>query len=261
VLLYLSGGPGQSDLALARALSSGWVKDIVFVDFDQRGNGKSYAAIDPVAGMTLDRAVEDVIELTEHLRERFDEERIYLMGESWGTLLGVLAVQRRPDLYHAWIGSGQMVDIVETDRGIYRDLVALAERTEDAPLAARLAAMGEPRYRDMPWSNAEVLLLYELLYEPFTPSEGYRARGEASGLDPFGLLGAEYTLVEKANVLRGLIDTFEQLYPQLYGLDLREAVPRLEVPVWILDGAAELGARRSLARDWFDRLDAPARSS
>lgn len=96
VLLYLSGGPGQSDLALARALTTGWVDDVVFADLDQRGNGKSYAAIDPVSAMTLDRAVDDVIEVSEYLRERFDEPKIYLMGESWGTILGVLAAQRRP---------------------------------------------------------------------------------------------------------------------------------------------------------------------
>jgi proline iminopeptidase len=257
VLLYLSGGPGQSDLALARVLTSGWVEDLVVVAFDQRGNGKSYAALDPLADMTLDRAVDDVIELSEVIRDRFDEERIYLMGESWGTLLGVLAVQRRPDLYHAWIGSGQMVDVAETDRGVYRDLVAYAERTADTALAAALADIGEPPYRDLPWSNARVMGWYELLYEPFTPSPGYQARGEASGLDPFGMLGTEYGLMEKANVLRGLIDTFEQVYPQLYGFDLRESVSRLDVPVWILDGAAELEARRSLALEWFDDLEAP----
>ena len=103
------------------------------------------------------------------------------------------------------------------------------------------------------------MLLYERLYAPYTPSEGYLARGEAAGLDPFGVLGSEYGLIDKANVLRGLIDTFEQLYPQLYDLDLRERVPRLEVPVWILDGAAELEARRGPMREWFDRLAAPSK--
>ena len=197
VLLYLSGGPGQSDLPLARVLSAGWTNDFVFVDLDQRGNGKSYAAIDPLSDMTIDRAVSDVIELTDYLRERFDEEKIYLMGESWGSILGVLAVQRRPDLYHAWIGSGQMVDVLETDRRIYRDLVAYATRAGDADLLASLAAVGEPPYRDIPWANSNLLAWYEYLYKPYTPSAGYIARGDASGLDPFGVLGSEYTFLEK----------------------------------------------------------------
>jgi pimeloyl-ACP methyl ester carboxylesterase len=259
VLLYLSGGPGQSDLALARAMSSGWTEDFVFVDLDQRGNGKSYPAIDPVSSLTLDQAVSDVIELTDYLRTRFGEQKIYLMGESWGTILGVLAAQRRPDLYYAWIGSGQMVDVVETDRLVYRDLVAYATRTGDTGLQAKLREIGEPPYRDIPWANANLLAWYEYLYPSYTPSDGYVARGEASGLDPFGVLGSEYTFIEKANVLRGLIDTFALLYPQLYDLDFRQTVKRLEVPVYQLDGAAELAGRRSLALEWFDQLEAPTK--
>jgi pimeloyl-ACP methyl ester carboxylesterase len=259
VLLYLSGGPGQSDLALARALSSGWTKDFVVADWDQRGNGKSYAAFEPASTLTLDQAVSDTIELTDYLRTRFAEQKIYLMGESWGTILGVLAVQRRPDLYYAWLGSGQMVNLVETDRRIYHDLVAHATRTGDSGLLAKLQEIGEPPYRDLPWSNASVMLWYDYLYADYTPSDGYRARGESSGLDSFGLLGSEYNVIEKANVLRGLMDTFAILYPQLYGIDFRRDVPRLEVPVYLLDGAAELKGRRDLAIEWFDGLQAPTR--
>jgi pimeloyl-ACP methyl ester carboxylesterase len=259
VLLYLSGGPGQSDIAFSRVFASGWVNDFVFVDLDQRGNGKSYPAIDPVSSMTLDRAVADVIELTDYLRDRFDEEKIYLMGESWGTILGVLAVQQRPDLFHAWIGSGQMVDVVETDQRIYADLLAYAEQASDTALGAKLREIGEPPYRDIPWANSNLLAWYELIYRPYTPSDGYIARGEAAGLDPFGVLGSEYTLIEKTTVLRGLIDTFSLMYPQLYGLDFRESATRLEVPVWVLDGAAELEGRRAVMLEWFERLEAPSK--
>ena len=183
------------------------------------------------------------------------------MGESWGTILGVRAVQQRPDLFHAWIGSGQMVDIVETDRRIYADLVAYAERVGDGAMAASCATMGEPPYRDIPWSNANVLGWYDFLYAPYTPSAGYIARGEAAGLDPFGVLGSEYDLIQKTNVLRGLIDTFSIMYPQLYGLDFRESAARLEVPVWILDGAAELEGRRALMLEWFENSRRPPSNS
>lgn len=257
VLLYLAGGPGQSDLALMRVLTEGWQQELVVAALDQRGNGTSYPAIDPLSAMTLERAVDDVIELAELLRDRFDERRIYLMGESWGTILGVLAVRERPDLFHAWIGSGQMVDVVETDRAVYADLVDHADRMGDHDLAARLAGIGEPPYRDIPWANANLLFWYELLYPDYTPSAGYRARGEASGLDPFGMLGSEYDAIAKTNVLRGLIDTFAVLYPQLYGLDLRQEAARLDVPVWILDGAAELRGRREPMLEWYAALEAP----
>lgn len=259
VLLYLSGGPGQSDLALARALSEPWVDDVVFVAFDQRGNGTSYAALVPTEEATLDRAVTDVIELTAYLRARFGEDKVILLGESWGTILGVLAVERRPDLFHAYLGSGQMVDVTETDRRIYRDLVAHADRTDDAAVAELTERIGEPPYADLPWANADVMLAYEHLYGPYAPSQAYLDRGAASGLDAFGIRGPEYRLVDKVDVLRGLIDTFSVMYPQIQGLDLRREVPRLEVPVFLLDGAAELDGRRDLALEWFAALDAPTK--
>ncbi len=259
VLLYLSGGPGQSDLALSRALSEPWLTDFVFVDLDQRGNGTSYPAIDPMSSMTLDQAVSDVIELTDYLRARFDEPKIYLMGESWGTILGVLAVQRRPDLYYAWLGSGQMVSVSDSDRLIYADLQAYAARTGDDGLATKLREIGEPPYRDIPWANSNLLAWYEYLFKPYEPSPGYTQRHASSGLDPFGMLGSEYTFIDKTNVLRGLVDTFSALYPQLYDLDLRASARRLDVPVWVLDGSAELDGRRSLALEWFEMLEAPSK--
>jgi proline iminopeptidase len=260
VLLYLAGGPGQSDLALTRVeITGGWERDFVFVDFDQRGTGKSYAAIDPASSMTVDRAVADVIELTEYLRDRFDEEKVYLMGESWGTILGVLAIKERPDLYYAWIPSGQMVDVLETDQRVYADLVAYAGSSGNADLAAKLRDVGPPPYADFPWANSNLLAWYEYLYKPYTPSSGYIARGEAGGLDPFGMFGSEYNLIEKTTVLRGLIDAFTLLYPQLYDIDLRERAASLDVPVYMLDGAAELDGRRALALEWFQALDAPSK--
>ncbi len=70
--------------------------------------------------------------------------------------------------------------------------------------------------------------------------------GNASGIGPYGVLASEYNLVEKFNVLRGLMDTFTVLYPQLQAIDFRRDVPRLAVPVYILDGRSELAARRDL---------------
>ncbi|HEX6306037.1 MAG TPA: alpha/beta hydrolase [Anaerolineales bacterium] len=259
VLLYLSGGPGQSDLAFSRLFFEKLAQDFVVVGWDQRGTGKSYPALDPVSTLTLDRAVSDTIQVTNYLRQRFDEDKIYLLGESWGTTLGVLAVQRRPDLYYAWIGSGQMVSQRVTDQRLYHDMLALAERKGDADLANQMRTYGEPPYADIPYANAFVMGYYEQLYEPYTLPQAYLALGEKSGLDPYGVLGSEYNLVEKVNVLRGLMDMFTIMYPQLQHIDFRQDVPRLEVPVYILDGGAELGARRDLALEWFDQLEAPSK--
>ncbi|HUL62324.1 MAG TPA: alpha/beta fold hydrolase, partial [Methanocella sp.] len=101
VLLYLSGGPGQSDLAYPRALFGELEKNVTVVSWDKRGTGYAYPGLDPASTLTFDGAISDVIEVTNYLRERFHQDKIYLLGESYGTILGAKAVQQRPDLYYA----------------------------------------------------------------------------------------------------------------------------------------------------------------
>lgn len=259
MLLYLSGGPGQSDIAFARALLEPLTADFVVVVWDQRGSGTSYPALEPTSTFTLDGAVSDTIELVEHLRARFDEQKVYLLGESWGSTLGVLAVQRRPDLFHAYIGSGQMVSQQVTDQIIWRDLLRYAEGAGNWALYDEVLSMGEPPYADSPWSNSRVMGYYPLLETPYTPPAAYIERGAASGIGMFGVGGREYSFIENANLLRGLLDMFSLMYPQLQGVDFRTDVPRLEVPVYVLDGEHEIRGRRELAHEWFAALEVPAK--
>ena len=125
-------------------------KDFVVATWDQRGTGASAHALEPTTTLTLDQMVADTIEVTEYLRDRFDEQAICVVGSSWGTTLGVLAVQQQPDLYHAYIGTGQLVDQFETDKLMYAELLAYAERVGDEAVANRLREIGEPPYDDTP---------------------------------------------------------------------------------------------------------------
>ena len=257
VLLYLNGGPGQSGLPYTRVILSDLSKDFVIVDWDQRGTGKSYAAFEPGSTLTLERAITDTVELANYLRQRFNQQKIYVMGESWGSILGVLVVQRQPQLFHAFISSGQMVSLRETDRRINKDVLELAARTNNAGLTAKMRSYGQPPYADMPYANVFAMGQYDALYKPYRPSQAYMDRGNKSGIGFYGIMASEYNLVEKVNVLRGLMDTFTVLYPQLQAIDFRQDAKRLEVPVYILDGTAELSARRDLMLEWFGALEAP----
>ena len=255
VLLYLSGGPGQSDLAFSRVLLDTLAQDFLVVGWDQRGTGTSYPALDP-STLTLQRAVDDTVDLTNYLRNRFDEQKIYLLGESWGSTLGVLAAQQHPELYHAVLSSGQMVSQRETDQRIYADLLAYAERTGDTGLATTLREYGPPPYRDL-WAYPVIMAYYDKLAGDYDPPQAYQDLGSESGIGFYGVMGSEYAPIDKVNVLRGLIDTFAIMYPQLQEIDFRQDVPRLEVPIYLFEGTHELEARSSLALEWFDMLDAP----
>ena len=257
VLLYLSGGPGQSDLPYSRVLLEPLTRDFLVVGWDQRGTGKSYPSLDAPT-LTLDRAVADVVELARLLGDRYGQEKVYLLGESWGSLLGVLAVQEAPELFHAFLASGQMVDPRATDEAIYRDLMTAAMGQGDGDLVAELVRMGPPPYPS-PLDYGTVMSLYPMLEGSYTPPEAYLQRGQSAGLGPWGILGQEYAPMDKLNVLRGLLDMFGILYPQLQGVDLRRDAPTLAVPVYLLSGAHELAARVDPAKEWFDQLEAPAK--
>jgi pimeloyl-ACP methyl ester carboxylesterase len=257
VLLSIPGGPGQSDLAQSRPTLGTLANDFVVVSWDQRGIGKSYGSFDPKK-LTTRQAVADTIALTNYLRTRFDERKIYLFGESGGSIIGVLAVQEHPELYHAWIGSGQMVDPRETDRLIYRDLLAYAATHDDTSLTSKLRGYGPPPYGSV-YAYGYVLSQYDKLAGDYREPKAYKHALVKAGVGPFGVLGSEYTLPEKMNVLRGLIDTFSVMYPRWQTIDFRRSVEELKVPVYIFTGKHELAARRDLALAWFQRLRAPAK--
>ena len=249
VLLYLAGGPGGTDLGAMRA-DVGLEEHFVVVTWEQRGAGKSYPALDPVDTLTLEQTITDTIAVTHYLRERFNEKKIYLLGNSWGTTLGVLAVQRHPELFHAFVGTGQMVSQRETDLMFYEDTLAWAEQTGNDALVATLRQNGPPPYDTL------------LDYEPALSHEHDWNRYpelDVSKEMPSILFVPEYTWMDRINGFRGFLDTFSVLYPQLQDIDFRQDVPQLEVPVYIVTGKHEARGRAVLAEEWFEMLQAPSK--
>lgn len=253
VLLFLAGGPGGSELGAMRRHSQALESDFVVATLDQRGTGKSYDELDPTSTLTLDNAVAGAIETADYLRERFGQDKIYLVGQSWGTILGVLAAQERPDLFHAFVGAGQMVSPAATDNVYYRDTLAWARETGDSDLAEQLTRNGPPPYTDT------------RLYDPVLSSEQevypYDRTGNSEGAGQMGenIFVEEYTFMEKAHVFAGVLEVFSVLYPQIQGIDFREQATRLEVPVYLAQGAHETPGRAEPAVEWFEMLDAPSK--
>ena len=253
VLLFLEGGPGGTALGSMRYAGQGLEKRFVVATWDQRGTGKSASALEPVATLTVAQAVKDTIEVSEYLRRRFGASRIYLVGSSWGSTLGVLTVQQRPDLFHAYVGAGQMVDQQETDKLMYAESLAYAQRTGDTKFAEQLHAIGPPPYTDM--LAYPVAISSNPDWRNYTPGPDHDARSSY----PASLFVAEYTLTEQVRSMAALVDTFALLYPQLQEVDFRRDVRRLEVPVYVVGGAHEAPGRAVLACEWFAALSAPSK--
>jgi proline iminopeptidase len=256
VLLWLAGGPGGSDIGAMRKAGERLESAFVVATWEQRGAGKSFAAIEPTDTMTLEGAVADTLEVVDHLRTRFDQERIYLAGNSWGTIVGVLAVQQRPEWFHAYVGAGQMVAPLETDRMFFEDSLDYAREHGDAGLEQQLVELGPPPYeRFLDYGAGVFAPGGENLWNDYPRIPGSLASSEMPGTLSVG----EYSLLEKVRTAGGVIDTLAVLYPELQDLDLRETATRLEVPVYLVQGRYEARGRAVPADEWFARLDAPTK--
>jgi pimeloyl-ACP methyl ester carboxylesterase len=225
-------------------------EEFVVVTWDQRGSGKSYSAIDPTENLTLDQLLDDTLEVTNYLRDRFDREKIYLVGNSWGTTLGTLAVYEKPELYTAYIGTGQMVSQKETDIMFYEDTLKYARDNDNSALEDDLIANRKPPYQDI--YKYEIALSHEREWNEFPHFTG---ESEMSST----LTASEYTLVDTINGFGAFLDSFSVLYPQLQDIDFRKDIVKLEVPVYMVVGKYEARGRAVLADEWFENLEAPSK--
>ena len=254
VLLFLAGGPGGSELGAMRRHSQALEDNFVVATLDQRGAGKSYGELDPTSTLTLDRAVSDTLEVATYLRDRFGQDKVYLAGQSWGTILGVLAAQRQPEQFAAFIGVGQMVDPAETDQIFYRDTLAWANKTGNTAVVDQLSRSGPPPYTTM--LDYEPALSYEHEVYPYS----HAGNSEGAGAMSENIFVREYTLLDQLHIFAGFMETFSVLYPQIQAVDLRTQAVSLEVPVYLVQGAHEAPGRAQPARQWFDLLQAPSKT-
>jgi pimeloyl-ACP methyl ester carboxylesterase len=250
LLLYLGiGGPGAGGFPANALTLAPLEDDFVVVNWDQPGTGKSYKAAE-ISTLTVERFVSDAHELTEMLRARFHQDKIYLFGLSWGTIVGIKLVQRYPDLYYAYVGNGQMVNTTENDRLGYELAVKVAAARNDSALVKRLTGYGPP-----PYTGDGMALKYaaynNVLFQYM----------DSPTLELILLIvpqiAHEYGLVDKVNFARGLLDSFPVVYPQLRDLDFTTQAASLDVPVYFLVGRNDVNAMASLVDRYYRVLQAP----
>ncbi len=252
VLLFLAGGPGGSQMAAVRYDLAALEEHFVVVNWDQAGSGKSYGAM-KIRDITPDIYIEDGVALTNYIREEFGQEKIYLVGESWGSALGIFLIDRAPELYHAFIGTGQMISFLDTELMDYDLAMRLAGERGDSKTMQTLEANGPPPYygSDVTWKSAAYL---QYLSGHMSANSEITNGGYNTFRD---LFASEYGIFDKINYFRGIVDTFNHVYPQLYDIDLRRDYSSIGVPVFFFIGRHDINAPTSLAEEYYNLLDAP----
>lgn len=250
VLLYLGiGGPGAGGFPANRTSLAPLEDQFVVVNWDQPGTGKSYNAR-PIVTLTVQQVVNDARALTELLRARFHQDKIYVMGLSWGTIVGTKLVQQYPHLFYAYLGMGQMVNTTENDRMGYELALKITTERGDIRTANRLRAYGPP-----PYVGDGMALKYALYNNILFDSMGNARLEFVLLLVP--QLAQEYGLWDRVNFDRGLIQSYAVLYPQLRDLDFTTQAAKIDVPMFFLHGRNDVNAVSSLVERYYNGLHAP----
>jgi pimeloyl-ACP methyl ester carboxylesterase len=252
VLLYLHGG--MPDYFLTQDYPTGLDEDFTVVWWEQRGSGLSYSSDIPPASVNPDQLVSDTVSVTNYLRKRFGQQKIYLMGHSGGTFVGIQAAARAPELYRAYIGVAQMSNQLESEKLAYAYMLW---RFKDDGNAKMVRTLEEAPITDtVPLPDS-----YQSVRDPAMHSLGIGTTHDmtsvVTGLLLPSFTNREYTLGEKIGMWRGKIFSGSRLWNAQLSTDLTKKVTRLEIPVYFFHGVYDYTVSYPLAKSYYEQLDAP----
>jgi pimeloyl-ACP methyl ester carboxylesterase len=221
ILLFLHGGPGMPTMYLAHNFQRDLERDFVVVQWDRRGAGKSYAGAVSAPDLSVSQEIEDTVELIDQLCARFHQEKIYLVGFSYGTYLGILVAQRVPERLHAYVGIGQLACSEEENRKIQDEWLV-----KQASMAHDREAMDE-------LTGKKSLDREKLLFK-------YGAEiHSAHSWWPLllsGIRSPEYTFRDISNVKKGVQFTASHLRYDVIDGSILDNVSNIRIPVYFFSG-------------------------
>lgn len=255
VLLYLHGG--MPDFFLTQRYPTGLEGLFTVVWWEQRGAGISYAGgIDPKA-LTARQLIEDTKALSRSLRQRFGRDKIYLMGHSGGSFIGLQAAAEAPGLYHAYIAVAQMVDQRASEKEAYDDMLRIFEQRGDRRMAAKLRRAPVLTQGDIPRA-------YWALRDKAMHRSGvgtmHDMHSVLSGLFIPSLFFREYAFGDKIKLWRAKAASgVSAISNEILATDLGPKIPRLEVPLYVLHGSLDRTVSYALSKAYFEKVQAPVK--
>jgi pimeloyl-ACP methyl ester carboxylesterase len=247
ILLYLHGGPGGTSVPASAAWKP-WEEHFTVVHWDQRGAGRTFAKNGEAAcgRLTIDRMVDDGIEVARFLIAHLEQAKILLVGHSWGSALGVLMVKRNPELFSAFVGTGQLVNMRRNEELNYRRQLELAERRGVRDALVALHAIGPPPYSDF----ANLATLREWTDR--------LAEGDGDALQPRPTpLPSHFSRDDIRAIQEGAAFTRKQLLDELNDIDLPSLGVTFPMPMFLFHGTHDQQTPIELAEAYFASISAP----
>lgn len=257
VLLFVHGGPGMPEYWLSQRYPTGLEDHFTVVWWEQRGAGLSYHPGILPETMTVEQFVADTLQVTRYLLKRFGQEKIYLLGHSWGSYIGIQAAAQAPELYFAYIGMGQVSDQLQSEQLAYEHALAQYRAIGDTRMVRRLEAAP-------PGMTVPLPAGYEALRDEYMHGAGigttHAMRSVVTGIFLPSWQFHEYTLAEKINLWRGKVYSRSPdfgFWETMLTTDLTQQVTKLSIPVYFLHGQYDYTCAYPLAAAYIDQLQAP----
>ncbi|MCC6613096.1 MAG: alpha/beta hydrolase [Anaerolineae bacterium] len=254
VLLFLHGGPGMPTYFLNRRYPADLENDFTVCWWEQRGAGLSYHAGMSAATLTVEQLIADTLEVTNYLRQRFGQDKIYLMGHSWGSFLGLQVAARTPEIYHAYIGISQVTYQLKSEKWAYDYMLQQFKANGNRRMARKLEQAPVTMTDGLPAA-------YNALRDDAMHSLGIGTtrdmRSVITGIFLRSWLSPEYTVSEKISLWRGKFFSRAVLWEQLLATDLTQVVTELKLPVYFVHGSHDYTTSYPEARAYFEQIKAP----
>ncbi|HXD36159.1 MAG TPA: alpha/beta hydrolase [Rhodanobacter sp.] len=257
ILLFLHGGPASVVMPVSYTFQSAWEDYFTVVQWDQRGAGKTYAANTEAQmspGMTAAGMTDDAAKLVQYLRKHYDKPRIFLLGHSWGTVLGTRLVQQHPDWFYAYIGVGQVVNMRRNEEiGFAVALRAAKADGNDKAIRELEALTPYPGTVPMTIDRIATRSKWETYYGGVAHGrKDFSFYADAERLSP------DYSQAELDAIGKGSAYTFKHLLQPLFDIDLDDTT-RFDCPVILFVGQHDHTTSHELAEQWFERVQAPSK--
>lgn len=258
ILLMLHGGPGWVSMPTSWYFQRGWEEYFTVVQWDQRGAGRTYVENDPAKiapTMTVNQMISDSEEMLVWLRKEFGKEKVFVLGHSWGSYLGLELARRKPQWLHAYIGMGQATDSAESERRGWAWTLQQAKKAGNqeaiddlesiAPYAQGKAAIPlKDIMKQRKWLNYYGGMVYG--------RTGGEAEAAAFKLSP------EYADVDLAKVWQANEASVNALLPSVLASNFSD-VDKIDCPIVLFIGRHDVNVSSSLAAEWLERLKAPSK--
>lgn len=254
VLLFCHGGPGTPTMSFLRKWNQPLMDMFLLITWDQRGCGRSNTKdLDPDT-INIDTIRSDTHQLTAYIKQRFNREKIFIMGHSFGATLALSVIKEKPEDYYAYFAVSQFVNTAKNEKACYDFLVGEATKAGDKKVLRKLMDVGAPvdGYYKRPIKD---LMAVKQLVSKY---KGDARNGNAT-LSILGmiLLSKEYGFLRAGQSIGGIQLSLEKVGLSLRGIAYDETHTKLDIPVYFFSGDYDQLTPQQVLREYFTTIEAP----